>query len=172
VSPLFCLPGQCFLTHRDDQPEWDAVLQREMTAIITCVCRGTIYHCRKVDCVCCHFHWRQGTKRPITQPMTSRVNMQNISPALLVYQPSCCCKSVLERCNPWPHVANRHISISQLLSLRRHSRYDVIRASSAYGARSPRSDYDVILVVTSFATELATPTVTDVRNGHLTAFNV
>jgi len=24
---------------------------------------------------------------------------------------------VLERCNPWPHVANRHVSISQLLSL-------------------------------------------------------
>jgi len=29
------------------------------------------------------------------------------------------------------------------------------------GARSPRSHYDVILIVTSFATELATPTVTD-----------
>jgi len=28
--------------------------------------------------------------------------------------------SLLERCNPWPHVANRHISISQLLSLWRH----------------------------------------------------
>jgi len=24
---------------------------------------------------------------------------------------------ILERCNPWPHVANRHISVSQLLSL-------------------------------------------------------
>ena len=34
--------------------------------------------------------------------------------------------------------------------------------SHTYGARSPRSHYDVILV-TSFATELATPTVTDVR---------
>jgi len=33
----------------------------------------------------------------------------------------------------------------------------------AYGARSPRSHYDIILIVTSFATELATPTVTDVR---------
>jgi len=32
-----------------------------------------------------------------------------------------------------------------------------------YGARSPRSHYDVILIVTSFATELATPTVMDVR---------
>jgi len=30
-------------------------------------------------------------------------------------------------CNPWPHVANRRISISQLLSLRRHSHYDVSR---------------------------------------------
>jgi len=35
--------------------------------------------------------------------------------------------------------------------------------SHAYEARSPRSHYDVILIVTSFATELATPTVTDVR---------
>jgi len=35
--------------------------------------------------------------------------------------------------------------------------------SRAYGARSPRSHYDVILIVTSFATEPATPTVTDER---------
>jgi len=35
---------------------------------------------------------------------------------------------ILERCNPWPHVANRHISISQPpLSLWRHSQCDVIR---------------------------------------------
>ena len=35
----------------------------------------------------------------------------------------------LERCNPWPHVANRRISIIQLLSVTvyRHSRYYVIR---------------------------------------------
>jgi len=32
-----------------------------------------------------------------------------------------------ERCNPWPHLANRHISTSQLSSLWRHSHYDVIR---------------------------------------------
>jgi len=31
------------------------------------------------------------------------------------------------------------------------------------GARSLRSYYDVILIVTSFAAELATPTVTDIR---------
>jgi len=48
--------------------------------------------------------------------------------------------------------------------------------SRAYGTRSPRSHYDVILIVTSFATELVTPTVTDERAyvteyGHLTAFN-
>ena len=47
----------------------------------------------------------------------------------------------------------------------------------AYGARSPRSHYDVILIVTSLATELATPTVMDVRTyvhtyGHLTALDV
>jgi len=34
---------------------------------------------------------------------------------------------------------------------------------AARGARSPRSHYDIILIVTSFATELATPTVMDVR---------
>jgi len=49
----------------------------------------------------------------------------------------------LEGCNPWSHVANRRISISQLLS---------------------------------FATELATPSITDectyVTYGHLTAFNI
>jgi len=50
------------------------------------------------------------------------------------------CSRRLQRCNPWPHVANRHIV-----------------------SRSPHSHYDVILIVTSFATELATPTVTDVR---------
>jgi len=33
----------------------------------------------------------------------------------------------------------------------------------ALGARSTRSHYDVILIVTSYATELATPTVTDVH---------
>ena len=32
---------------------------------------------------------------------------------------------VLARCNRWPHVVNSHISISQLLSLWRHSHYDV-----------------------------------------------
>jgi len=35
--------------------------------------------------------------------------------------------------------------------------------SRAYGARGPHSHYDVILILTSFATKLATPTVTDVR---------
>jgi len=51
--------------------------------------------------------------------------------------------------------------------------------SRAYDARNPRSHYDVILIVTSFATELSTPTVTDVvrlrtyvRYEHLNAFNI
>ena len=39
----------------------------------------------------------------------------------------------------------------------------LIMTSRAYGARSPSSNYDVILIVRTFATELATPTVTDVR---------
>jgi len=39
--------------------------------------------------------------------------------------------------------------------------------------RSPRSHYDVILIVTSFATELTTPALrTYVTYGHLTAFNI
>jgi len=35
--------------------------------------------------------------------------------------------------------------------------------SRAYDARSPRSHYDVILIVTPFATQLVTPTVTEER---------
>jgi len=53
--------------------------------------------------------------------------------------------------------------INQLLSLWRHSRYDVIRAACTYGTCNPRasySHYDVILIVTSLAIELATPNVT------------
>jgi len=48
------------------------------------------------------------------------------------------------------------------------------RAYGAGGARSPRSQNDVILIVTSFATELATPNVTDVRTlpTPITAFNI
>jgi len=61
-------------------------------------------------------------------------------------------KRILERCNPWPHVANCHTS-GQLLSSGRRYHYDVI---CAYGARKP-----AILIMTSFATELATPSVMD-----------
>jgi len=39
----------------------------------------------------------------------------------------------------------------------------LIVTSRAHGARSPRSHSDVTLILTSFATELTTPTVTDVR---------
>jgi len=45
-----------------------------------------------------------------------------------------------ERCNPWPHVSNCHVSIRQFLPLWRHH------------ARSPGAHYDVMLVVTSFVT--------------------
>ena len=38
----------------------------------------------------------------------------------------------------------------------------LIMTSRAYGTRSPRSHYDLTLIVTSFATELATTTVKDV----------
>jgi len=47
---------------------------------------------------------------------------------------------LLERCNPWPHVVNRQISISH-----------------------PLDHYDVILIMASFVTELATPSVRDER---------
>jgi len=56
----------------------------------------------------------------------------------------------LEHCNPWPHITNRHVPISQLLSLWCHSHYDVISAACTYGARNPRASYahyDVILIV-------------------------
>ena len=62
-------------------------------------------------------------------------------------------------------LSRRSQPASQLFSLWRHA-HDVIRAAGAYGARNPRasySHYDVILIVTSFATELATPGVTDER---------
>jgi len=39
--------------------------------------------------------------------------------------------------------------------------------SRAYGARSPRFHYDVVLVVTLFATELAMRTITDVHTDTL-----
>jgi len=46
-----------------------------------------------------------------------------------------------------------------------------IRAYGARCARNSRSHYDVILIVMSFATELATPIVMDVRTyGHLASF--
>jgi len=55
----------------------------------------------------------------------------------------------------------------------------LIMTSQAYVARSPRSHHDVILIVTSFANELATTTVTSVHvrtyvrtDGYLTAFNI
>ena len=48
--------------------------------------------------------------------------------------------------------------------------------SCTYSTRSPHSHYDIILIVTSFATELATPTVSDVCTyvtyRHLTVFNI
>jgi len=39
------------------------------------------------------------------------------------------------QCNTWPHVTNRHISISQLLSLWRHSHCDVIRYWAGHAHR-------------------------------------
>jgi len=59
---------------------------------------------------------------------------------------------------------------------------DVILIMTSHAApHSPRSHYDVILIVTSLATYLAMPTVMDVQTyvqtyvrmyGHLTVFNI
>jgi len=65
----------------------------------------------------------------------------------------------LQQCNPWPHVANCHISISQLLWLWCHSHYGVSCCIAA-----------PILIMTSFATEPATPTIMGVCYGHFTTF--
>jgi len=57
---------------------------------------------------------------------------------------------VLERCNPWLHVANCHVSISQLLSLWRQSHYDVISHDSRLRPSQPpfslwrHSHHDII----------------------------
>jgi len=67
------------------------------------------------------------------------------------------CRSFdVQRCNPWPHVANR-----QLLSL-------------SFAHLAPTALAAPVLIMTSFATELAMPSVTDVyvTYGHLTAFNI
>jgi len=47
------------------------------------------------------------------------------------------CLDELERCNPWPHVAI--ISMIQLLSLWRHSHYDVICYWSGHAQRYGRT---------------------------------
>jgi len=83
-----------------------------------------------------------------------------------------CVTSILERCNPWPHVANRHISISQLLSLWRHSHYDV--------SRLRRSQPPFSCITTSFPlwrhSLLSWPRpllrTYERTYGHLTAFNI
>ena len=69
----------------------------------------------------------------------------------------------LEWCNPWPHVAIRHICISHLLSLWCHSHYDT----------------DLVLIMTSFSLwghSLLSwphpPLRTNVCCRHLTAFNI
>jgi len=69
---------------------------------------------------------------------------QKVSYVPYIYTPELGPYNITRACNPWPHVANRHISgryrqrLSQLLSLWRHSHYDVIRTARAYDARNPR----------------------------------
>jgi len=63
---------------------------------------------------------------------------------------------LLERCNPWPHVANRHISVSQ-----RCCDCEVILIMTAFVRFAPTALAAPVLITTSFATELATPGVTD-----------
>jgi len=47
-------------------------------------------------------------------------------------------------------------------SPRSHYNVILIMMSRAYGTRSSCSHYDIVLIVTSLATKLAMPTVTDV----------
>ena len=57
-------------------------------------------------------------------------------------------KSVsLERCNPWPHVANGHITLSQLLSLLRHSHCDVIGYQAGHAQRYGRTDVTYLTAI-------------------------
>jgi len=59
---------------------------------------------------------------------------------LVLAHPGCYCLwSLLEQCNPWPHVANRHISVSQQLSLWRQSHYDVSRVRRSRRSQPPFS---------------------------------
>ena len=96
------------------------------------------------------FSRRQGSSRPSTAgPSSVRVPRLAV---VVVASPSL---HTLERCNPWPHVANHHISISQLLSLWRHSHYDVIRYWAGHAQRYGRT----------YVTYVRTATV-------LTAFNI
>jgi len=70
----------------------------------------------------------------------------------------------LERRNPWPHVNNRHISISQLLSLWRHSHYGVscLRRSQPTFSLWRNSHCDVIRYWAGHAHHY----------GHLATFNI
>jgi len=75
---------------------------------------------------------------------------------------------VLERCNPWPHVADRHISTSHLLSLWPHSHYDVsrLRRSQPPFSLWRHSHCDVIHYWAGHAHHYGR------TYGHLTTFNI
>jgi len=79
----------------------------------------------------------------------------------------------VERCNPWSHVANRHISISQLrvLSLWRHSHDDVSRPRWSQSPFSLWRNFhcDIIWYSAGHAHRYGQ---TYVGYGHLTAFNI
>jgi len=64
-------------------------------------------------------------------------------------------QAVLERCNPWPHVANRHYLYKPAIVI-------VTSLSLWRDARSPRSHYDVALIVPSFAHRNGRTSVTDI----------
>jgi len=112
----------------------------------------------------------------LTESQEGRYPCQHFTMLLFAFLTICICvacvftivRFLLERCNPSPTC--RQSPSSQLFLA------PTALADSARGARSPRSHYDFILVMTSFATDLATPSVTDVTYvrtyGHLTAFNI
>ena len=72
-----------------------------------------------------------------------------------------------ERCNPWPHVANRHMSVRELLSLWRHSHYDVscLRRSQPPFSLWHHSHCDVIRYSAGNARRYGRTYVTDTLPG-------
>jgi len=103
--------GNAFPSYLDKLTELNNKLLRilqKKAVLVTKVCICSIILCLLYSCLITRF-WILYTK------------------LYFLLNTAICIPELLERCNPLPHVANRHISISHLLSLWRHSHYDVSR---------------------------------------------